>query len=115
MTSGASKAIMVVEDELMIAYDIEACLEEKGHRVVSIVSDLDQAQEALHRHRPDFVVLDAELKGRSAAGFAQDLRRRGVPFVVVSGYSSAQCEWLADVVLLRKPFEVDRLLAEVGR
>ena len=53
--------ILIVEDELLIAFTLEAMLVELGHEVVGIASRLDEALEMVKTMRFDIAVLDLKL------------------------------------------------------
>jgi DNA-binding response OmpR family regulator len=78
---------MVVEDEILIAADLCEALEAEGYEVLPPAETLEEAHEALRGATPGIVVLDASLDGESAAPVAEELTRRGIPFVYVSGYA----------------------------
>jgi CheY-like chemotaxis protein len=82
--------ILVVEDEFLLAMELEALLEQRGCRVLGPVATIDKALAVLAQHRPAAAVLDVNLKGKRAIAVAAALRDRGVPFVLVTGYSEAQ-------------------------
>jgi DNA-binding response OmpR family regulator len=64
----------------------------------------------------DVAVLDANLRGDSAAPVANALRERGRPFLFVSGTERAHLPvGCLDVPLLSKPFEPGALIAAVSR
>lgn len=53
--------IMIVEDEMLVAYELEAILEDLGYEVVGIAPDLDTAM-ALAQLRPDLALVDLNLR-----------------------------------------------------
>lgn len=57
------KKIMIVEDEMMIAADIEESLRSMGHRVVAIVSSGVEAMAQAQQLQPDLILMDIMLKG----------------------------------------------------
>ena len=94
-----SLVILIIEDETLIAMDLEDTLEDIGHSVVGIAASPRQALFLLDRHRPeiDAVLLDANLGGVSALPIARRLREIDVPFVITSGYEQHE--------LLREGFD----------
>lgn len=81
--------ILIVEDESMIALELEMMIKDLGHRVVGIAAKPQQAISLIASLGPgiDGVFLDANLAGQSAVPVAERLRECDIPFVVVSGYS----------------------------
>ena len=101
----------MVEDELVIAMELESVLRGLGCVVIDAVPTIEQALRALERLRPDFAVLDVNLRGERVPPVAEALQQQGVPFVLVTGYGSERLheEALRDAVLLRKPVDGHRL------
>lgn len=107
--------ILIVEDEALIALDLEFALQSAGFDVAGMEGQLSGALERLEREAAlDAVVLDGNLGGESSEPVADRLRARGTPFVVVSGYDRSQLPWIGDAPLVAKPFDANRL-AEVVR
>lgn len=106
--------ILIIEDEPLIALDMEQTVTAAGFTVVGIVRNTAAALRTLEQEKVDVAILDANLNGQSAAPIAQRLRAEGIPFLAVSGYSRAQLgEWLGAAPLLGKPFAAERLIAEI--
>jgi CheY-like chemotaxis protein len=112
----ARRRILVVEDELVIAIDMEATLADLGHDVASVTSSAD-AKARLAEWRPDLVFLDYHLRDGDAGELAAYLNSVSIPFVVCSG--STGIEELGDIFagapFLAKPFSDAGLIAAVGR
>ena len=81
-------SLMVVEDEALIALELETLLRELGHRVATSAGTVGDALAAIKAPTVhiDAALLDANLGGESAAVVAEALDARSVPFVVTSGY-----------------------------
>lgn len=104
--------VLVVEDEVLVAMDLEALLTEAGYEVLGPAPSVSCALRLLEAATPRAALLDLNLAGRTSAPVADALRRLGVPFLVVTGYSDARLEApnLRDVPLIRKPYDPDQLL-----
>ncbi|WP_170285185.1 response regulator [Microvirga aerophila] len=103
---------LVVEDQALIAMSIEAYLEDEGFEVETVTS-IAQARAWLEQaDTPKLAILDFMLKDGPATEFAAELRRRGIPFVVYSGYPRALGvpSELEEVPWLEKPMGRDELL-----
>jgi DNA-binding response OmpR family regulator len=106
--------LLVVDDEPMIAMDVSDVLVEAGYATPDLASTLEKALARIAAERYDAVVLDANLAGTSAEPVAEALRNKGIPFVVLSGYSSGQLAGrYPDVPLLSKPFVATELIKVV--
>jgi CheY-like chemotaxis protein len=103
--------VLVVEDELIIAMELERLLRGLGSIVLDTVPTIERALRALARQRPDFAVLDVNLRGERVTPVAEALQQQGVPFVLVTGYGSERLneEAFRDAVCLRKPIDGQRL------
>ncbi|WP_026368077.1 response regulator [Aminiphilus circumscriptus] len=55
--------VLVVEDEVLTALDLQACLERAGYRVVDIVFSGEDAVRRAKELQPDLVLMDISLKG----------------------------------------------------
>lgn len=104
--------VLVVEDEALIALDIEDILSSHGYQVTAVARDRKQAELHLGT-RTDLVILDADLNGDSTAPLAEQLRTSSIPFVVVTGFSCEQLEWVREAPLVRKPFSKEQLISAV--
>ena len=108
--------VLIVEDEPIVALEIENILLEAGFEIVGCVGSLNKALAALKDTDCDIAVLDANLRGDSAAPMAMALRERGRPFLFVSGFERAYLPAaFLDEPLLSKPFEPGELIAAVTR
>lgn len=81
-------SVLVVEDEAVLAIDLQQTLEEEGYRVLGPVGRVDRALSLLEHETPDVAVLDLNLQGHPATAVAERLRALGVPFVVASADAS---------------------------
>ena len=109
--------VLVVEDEFLLAMELEALLEQRGCRVLGPVATIDRALAVLDHHRPAAAVLDVNLKGKRATPIAAALQDRGVPFVLVTGYSDVQLNEpeLKGQPRLEKPLNRQKLLRTLER
>ena len=98
--------VVIVEDEYLVALDIEAVLQSLGIETIVIASTLAQAQDAVRAEKPDCVLLDVSLSDGKSYDFARTLKSEGIAFGFVSGYSdtSGFPEDLVHAPLLGKPF-----------
>jgi two-component SAPR family response regulator len=89
-TDLAGHRVLVVEDEFLLAMELEALLERNGCEVLGPASTVEWALALIVHDRPDLALLDVNLKGLRATPVAAALRERGVPFVLITGYSRLQ-------------------------
>lgn len=111
----SSFAVLVVEDDYFIANEIAGVLRECRAEVLGPVPDVAQALALLDRHKVDCAVLDLNLRGELAFELAAQVRRRGVPMVVATGYDATMLPpQFEQVVRLEKPIDLNRLVRAVG-
>src|ERR1700759_2232288 len=67
----ATKAVLVVEDEFLIAMELEGLLEDEGYKVLGPASTVAAALAILADHRPDACILDFNLRGEQATPVAR--------------------------------------------
>lgn len=78
--------ILVVEDEFLLALEVEATLIGFGCSVVGPFAKLEKALHAARNTELDGAVLDINLNGEMVYPLAELLDMRGVPFVFLTGY-----------------------------
>src|SRR5262249_47228744 len=89
MPDASPLKVLVVEDESLVALDIETMLEEMGCTVVASVPRLVRALDLASRLDLDLAVLDINLAGEVVYPLAFRLAARGIPFLFSTGYSTA--------------------------
>lgn len=112
------KKILVVEDHLPLRTALEIALPDYGFSVVS-AGDGDAALRVAEDGRPDLVLLDIMLPGKSGFEVCQELRRRnlGVPIIVLTAKTGDEDELLSFQLgaddFVRKPFKMEALVARI--
>jgi len=101
--------ILIVEDAVLLALELEAGLEDAGARVVGNAAELEEAMAMLSLDM-DAAVLDANLNGASVAPLAEALRARGTPFVFATGYGERGAPEGFDAPVVRKPYNVHQIV-----
>ncbi|MHB9436578.1 MULTISPECIES: response regulator [unclassified Mesorhizobium] len=85
MGSQSVLSVVVLEDEALIALDVEQSLCDAGFNVLAVLSSCSEALEWLQSNSPDVAVLDIELNDGNCDAVARLLYERNIPFVVHSG------------------------------
>lgn len=81
-----SKArVLVVDDEMLIAFDIADSLADYGWEVVGPVGTLTEALELVATEQLDAAVLDLNLEGAKSYPIAEKLAERDVPVLFLTG------------------------------
>jgi CheY-like chemotaxis protein len=107
--------ILVVEDEMLVAMNIEDMLLELGHEVAGLASRLGPALALAREGRFDAAMLDVNLAGEPSFPVADILIERGIPFLFATGYSRQGIdESYRDHAMLQKPFRAAELGAALA-
>jgi two-component system, LytTR family, response regulator LytT len=85
-----SKAnILVVEDESIVAKDIQQSLKKLGYHVVGVSATGEKAIELANEFKPDIVLMDIMLKGEMSGIDAAEVIRRtnNIPVIYLTAYA----------------------------
>jgi DNA-binding NtrC family response regulator len=108
-TFPAAIKILVVEDESIIAWDVEQSLRDRGAGLVLVAPSLRQARLILAEHSDiGLALVDIKLEDGSGADLIDDLILRGVPAIVTTGYDFGGD---GRVPVVTKPYAIETLLA----
>lgn len=108
-------AILVVEDEWIIAAQIAHDLQSLDCRVLGPAPSITVAQALLEEEVPQAALLDIRLRQGCVFAFADVLTDRKVPFAFVTAYTRDDLPpRFADCPVLTKPFSDGALKAEVA-
>lgn len=104
--------ILIVDDEPLIAMEIESTLSQAGFEIAHMAQSVETALAFLQDGVAlDGAVLDANLHDASARPVVERLQEMGVPLLIVSGYSADQIgPWAEGRKLLRKPIVYAELI-----
>jgi len=115
MASPAS--ILVVEDEWVVARDMQRCLEDSGYRVLGTASSLAEALRFVETERPDLVLIDIVLGPEDGIALAHALRQRGLAFVYVTAHTDpetlARAKETGPLGYVVKPFDDRQLRSSI--
>ena len=112
----AGRRVLLAEDELMLALDVEVALQDEGAEVIGPIDDLATGLALLDRELAlDAAVLDIDLHGEDVFPLAKRLRERGVPFLFHTGHGdrAALARHFAGVPVCTKPVLSERLVDAV--
>ena len=108
--------ILVVEDEALIAMQLEDFLTALGHSVQAIATRMDRAVLLATDIDIDFAILDVNVAGTQSFPVADILRHRGISFMFATGYGTAGLvARYRDEVTLRKPYGPQELELAMAR
>ncbi len=98
--------ILILEDEYLIAMDVEHLCLENGAADVFIARDIETARSVRATNGFDVAVLDVMLASQSTHAFAAELMLAGVPFVFATGYGTVEDpqNLFSNVTVVGKPY-----------
>jgi two-component system, response regulator PdtaR len=111
--------ILIVEDDLLIASEMEATLTEAGAIVTAIARSADEALKRCEAYRPTLALIDVELPGaRDGIELAVELAERlGIRSIFVTGHSHPESVLRAapakPLSWIKKPFGPGSIVAAV--
>ncbi len=111
--------ILIVEDDVLIASEMEAVLQEAGAEVVAIAGSFDEALERCQVSHPTLALIDLELAGpEDGIELARQLSDRlGVRAIFVTGHSNpesvARGTSANPISWIKKPFGLGTIVAAV--
>ena len=107
--------VLVVEDEFVIALEVEDALRRAGYEVVGPAATPEDALRLATEEALDAAVLDVELRGGRVFPAVDPLVHRSVPFVFLTGYTPVTLPAsLRGRPFLAKPFAAARLPAAMA-
>ncbi|MCR9110265.1 MAG: hypothetical protein NXH94_15360 [Rhodobacteraceae bacterium] len=113
-----SGEILILEDDALIALGIEDTLANAGYDSFSVHSGLKSALHHIEENMPVAALLDFNLgKNETSLPVAEVLKNNGVPFLFLTGYTSATValpDRFSDVIRLAKPFSSAKLVSAFG-
>jgi CheY-like chemotaxis protein len=111
--------IMIIEDEPIIALDLENLVTELGHKVVATAATRDEAVARAHAEQPGLVLADINL-GEGGSGIdavAEILNSFDIPVIFITAYPEKLLtgERPEPTYLIAKPFLPETVQATVGQ
>jgi CheY-like chemotaxis protein len=88
MSDLAGLRILVIEDEPLVALEIEEVLSEVGAVVIGPAASVERALKLVEAGGFDGALLDVNLRGERVDAVADALADKGFPFVFATGHGS---------------------------
>lgn len=103
--------ILLVEDDMILAMELEDLLFDLGCEVVGPFAELGRLMPVVAAEALDGAIMDLNLRGELSYPAIEALRARNVPVLVASGYADlpAVRKRLEGIPLLGKPYDLDRV------
>jgi DNA-binding NarL/FixJ family response regulator len=119
--SSQGDVVLIVEDDFLIAMDLEAALTDAGYKVAAVAVTADEAIALAAAHAPTVVLMDIRLLGdRDGIDAALEIYRLyGVRSVFTSAHSDEESRRRADPAMpygwIEKPYAVGTIVSFVQR
>jgi DNA-directed RNA polymerase specialized sigma24 family protein len=116
-----ASSILIIEDEPIIAMDLEAIVQDLGHRVVGVARGRGQAIALAAERQPQLIMADIQLEdGDSGIDAVNEILASATkPVVFITAHPGAYLSALANrpepAFLLPKPFKPDSVRAAVSQ
>ena len=111
MPNKRTARILIVEDEPIIALNLEDVLIDAGFQIAGVAGKLEKALALIESCACDAAIVDANLAGVSASPVAIALAARGLPFIIMSGYSPEQLQSVfPGALFVQKPCRPELLI-----
>jgi len=108
--------VLVVEDEVLVAWMLEEMLAELECMVVGPAVRVSQALAMVGTEAIDLAILDVNLNGEKSYAVADALAARRVPFVFSTGYAAdSMPDKYRSSLILQKPYSQSDLSAALTR
>ena len=110
MTSN-TRSVLLVEDQAVVACDLQRFLDGTGYHVVGPVRSPDDALSEITNNQLDGAVLDVKLIGDTAPQVAEALKAAKIPHIFIDGWAVGPIrERCRDRPLLNNPYDYHALL-----
>lgn len=107
--------ILIVEDEALVAMNMESVLEDHGHEVVGVADDEASAVLAATHFKPDLALVDMRLAGGdSGLNVARRLKSMGISVVFATGNCPGKETEGVAIGCLHKPLSDQQILAGIS-
>lgn len=105
------RQVLILEDEVLVAMELETQLQRAGFSVVGPFVRVPDALLAITYQPPDLAILDIHLVGETSVPVAEVLLAARVPFITLTGYSEEQVPLpYRNSPIISKPYDIGCVL-----
>lgn len=111
--------ILIVEDEIIVALDIQSAIESMGHKSLGIATNYNEVLELIEKNTPDIILMDINLQNSiSGIEIVEKLNEiRKIPVIYLTAYTDENSINKAiktnPVGYIVKPFNIPELKATI--
>jgi two-component SAPR family response regulator len=107
----SGRRILLVEDEALIALDLQNMLDRRGATVIGPAASVSEALDAINANQIDCALLNIKLGDETTHAVVATLEQRAIPMVFVTAYSDARLPpGFETHPIIQKPYSEDQLL-----
>src|SRR5262245_59254999 len=111
MSGGTHRTVLVIEDQAIVACDLQSFLDGTGYRVVGPVGSPDEALSKIASGKLDGAVVDVKLVGDASSHISDALKAAKVPHIFINGWAIGPIpEQCLEQPLLNNPYDYRSLL-----
>lgn len=112
MAAGAR--VLIVEDQPLLALDLQNLLEAYGYEVAAWASDLPEAERIIAQGQIDVALVDFLLNEQPADALAKQLAAKNIPFAFCTGSDEKDiASRYPSVPILSKPYMAEDVILQV--
>ncbi|WP_370399709.1 response regulator [Sulfitobacter sp. JB4-11] len=120
MSDNTAGSVMIIEDEAIIAMDLESIVAEMGHRITGVARTRDEAVELARTDPPELVLADIQLADNSSGidavnDILSQLGTRPVIFITAFPERLLTGDKPEPAFLISKPYSVDQVISAVSQ
>lgn len=106
--------ILIIEDDLLVALDVQACVEEMGAVSTDVASSEDYAVRLALAHRPDLITSDVRLPEGSGPEAVRRIHDHygPIPVLYITGNPETVTRSDPDARVIVKPYHWSQLQQE---
>jgi CheY-like chemotaxis protein len=110
MPGDKKKQVLLLEDETLIAMDLQSLVEDWGYAVVGPAASCSAALDLIKLHHIDVAILDFMVRDGACDTVADELNARGIPWSLSTGLGVNSLEPVyQSVPLLPKPYDASEV------
>jgi two-component system, response regulator PdtaR len=100
--------VLIAEDSLVIALDLENIVLQAGCEIVEKTSDIQRSISVIESEDIDFAIIDYRLSDGTIEEVVDKLRERRIPFAICTGDERKRIRSdFPDALVISKPFDTD--------
>ncbi|MEI9929995.1 MAG: response regulator [Rhizomicrobium sp.] len=111
--------VLIIEDEMIIALDLENLVTELGHTMIGVATTRQEAVALANEHRPDLILADIQLADGSSGidAVTEILGEQNLPVIFITAFPECLLtgERPEPTYLIQKPFSRDTVRTTIGQ